>query len=89
MQGKKTHEQFIQSVERKDDVPKPNEPDTALNEEATAGHPPHHPDARESEFAVSEHGMHQETRGQNKHNNPGQTGHKPQKHHSPEEEKEG
>ncbi len=31
-------------------------------------------------------GTHQETREHNKHNNPGQSGHKPQKH-SPAEEK--
>ena len=32
-------------------------------------------------------GSHQESRDHHKHNEPGQSGHKPQRHHSPDEEK--
>jgi hypothetical protein len=84
-QGQKTHEQQLRTLERKDDMPKGNEPETT-----TAGvsgvEPPHDKEARQSEFSVSRGGMHQESRDHNKHNNSGQAGHKPQKH-SPEQEK--
>jgi len=85
MQGNKTHEQFQRTVERKPDVVKPGEaeppaPDTL----ASSAQAPSHPQARQSEMAVSRQGMHQESR-HNKHNDPGQGGGEPQKH-SPAEE---
>ena len=43
---------------------------------ASATRPPQNPDARDSEFAISRRGMNQESR-HNKHNDPGQSGHKP------------
>jgi hypothetical protein len=84
MQGDKTHEQLQRTLERKDDVAKPGE--AASPQDGNATRAQTHPDARQSEFPVSRGGMHQETRGQNKHNDPGQTGHKPQRH-GPAEEK--
>jgi hypothetical protein len=59
MSGSKTHQQFLRGVERKTKL---HNPDT-LNVR--------HPDesARQSEFAVSEHGMNQESE-HNKHNHP-------------------
>ena len=82
MQGKKTHEQQLRILENKDDVPKPNEPVTA------AGGDFKQPEGeeRDSELPVSRGGTNQESRDHHKHNNPGQSGHKPQKH-SPAEEK--
>jgi len=85
-QGKKTHEQFLRTIERKDDIAKPGE-----GAEIAGGGPgstrlPRDPDSRKSDVPVSRGGMNQESRDHNKHNNPGQSGHKPQKH-SPAEEK--
>jgi hypothetical protein len=74
MQGPKTHEQQLRTLERK--------PDMAGAQHKSGGatpHPVRHPNARQSEFPVSQGGMHQES-DQNKHNKSGQTGHKPQKH---------
>jgi hypothetical protein len=48
--------------------------------------PPTDPEARQSEFPVSRGGLNQESRDHNKNNNPGQSGHKPQRH-GPAEEK--
>ena len=82
MQGKKTHEQQLRILENKDDVPKPGEntgPAPAAPREAGS-------EARDSEFEVSRGGMNQESRDNNKHNNPGQSGQGVQKH-SPAEEK--
>jgi hypothetical protein len=84
MQGKKTHQQQVRILERKDDVPKPGDAVTPVPPEA--GRAPHAPDARASEFAVSRGGMHQESQ-HNKHNDPGQSEHKPQKHTPAEEGK--
>ena len=84
-QGNKTHEQQLRILERKDDVPKAGDPEIAPD--AAAGvQPPSDPEARQSEYSVSRGGMHQESRDHNKHNHPGQDGHKPQKH-SPDQEK--
>ena len=69
MQGRKTHEQQIRILERKPDIDGP--PEQPLHKEPKR-------DARQSEFAVSRGGMHQESQ-HNKHNDPGQSGHKPQK----------
>jgi hypothetical protein len=81
MQGPKTHEQQLRILEKKPDMPdtRPDPP------------PPPTPavrnsDARQSEFPVSRHGMNQES-DHNKHNDEGQTGHKPQQH-TPAEEKQ-
>ncbi|WP_439374898.1 hypothetical protein ACRQ5Q_25805 [Bradyrhizobium sp. PMVTL-01] len=79
MQGKKTHEQQVRILERKPDLPDARELDQAL-----AGNPvdaaAHHAraEARQSEFPVSRGGLNQES-DHNKHNNPGQSGHKPPK----------
>jgi hypothetical protein len=77
MQGPKTHEQQLRILEKKPDVPdqRQTEPQ-ALPENAS--HPPFNPGARQSEFAVSRQGMNQES-DHNKHNDVGQSGHKPQK----------
>lgn len=79
MQGRKTHEQQVRILERKSDVP-----DARQVEQAT-GHNPednrvHHADAavRQSAFPVSRGGLSQES-DHNKHNDRGQTGHKPPK----------
>ncbi|MHB0767150.1 hypothetical protein [Bradyrhizobium sp. 5.13L] len=79
MQGKKTHEQQVRILERKPDVP-----DARELEQAT-GHNPQdtrvhraNPAARHSEFPVSRGGLNQES-DHNKHNDPGQSGHKPPK----------
>jgi hypothetical protein len=84
-QGPKTHEQFARNLERKDDVPKERETAALEGETPTASKAMRRRDARQSEMPVSERGMHQES-DHNKHNKPGQTGHKPQQH-SPAEEK--
>ena len=84
MQGNKTHEQLVRNLERKDDLPKPAEPAGGATPGARA---PNDAQARQSEMQVSRGGMNQESRDHNKHNNPGQSGHKPQAH-SPAEEKQ-
>ena len=79
MRGKKTHEQQVRILERKPDVPDAQELDRALgrNVEETAGHRAR-PEARQSEFPVSRGGLNQES-DHNKHNDAGQSGHKPPK----------
>jgi hypothetical protein len=70
MQGPKTHEQQLRTLERKPDldsapaVPSRRKPDS---------------EARQSEFPVSRQGMNQESQ-HHKHNDGGQPGHKPQEH---------
>lgn len=79
LQGKKTHEQQLRMLERKPDVPdarRVEEEMAHIPEEAGAKLPKRN--ARESEFPVSRGGMNQESQ-HNKHNDPGQHGHKPQK----------
>ena len=83
MQGNKTHEQQLRILERKPDRPDGNR---TMGRPEGGVTPPVNPQARDSEFPVSRGGLHQESRDHNKHNKPGQTGHKPQ-HHSPAEEK--
>jgi hypothetical protein len=77
-QGKKTHEQHLRTLERKPDVPDARRQAAfpAANEKPHAESPKHA--ARQSEFPISPSGMHQESRDHNKHNDPGQSGHKPQ-----------
>jgi len=79
MQGKKTHEQQVRILERKPDSPDARELDRALDREPAhqAGHHAR-AEARRSEFPVSRTGLNQES-DHNKHNDPGQSGHKPQK----------
>jgi hypothetical protein len=85
MTGNKTREQQRRILEGKDDMPDPRQ----LEAERQAGSDrptprPEHPEARQSEFAVSAGGLNQES-DHHKHNDPGQTGHKPQKHSRAEE----
>jgi hypothetical protein len=83
MQGPKTHEQQLRILERKPDTP------GAQSEAAKSVSSPamKNPDARQSEFAVSRHGMNQES-SHNKHNDPGQSGHKPQQHTDAEQKQD-
>jgi len=85
-QGKKTHEQFLRNVERKEPIAKPGEGAEVEGAQPTGSRAPRDPAARQSDVSVSRGGMNQESRDHNKHNNPGQSGHKPQKH-GPAEEK--
>ena len=75
MQGPKTHDQQKRILERKPD--KREAPSSTMQ----------NPDARQSEFPVSRGGMNQES-DHNKHNDRGQTGHKPQKHTEAEEKQD-
>ena len=69
VQGNKTHEQLLRTLEHKDDVPKRGDPaNPAAQDQAKAVH---HPEARQSEFPVSRGGLNQESRQHNKHNNEG------------------
>jgi len=81
MQGPKTHEQQLRTLENKPDMP-----DARTATPVPPAPMVRNPDARQSEFPVSRHGMNQES-DHNKHNDDGQTGHKPQQH-SPAEEKQ-
>jgi hypothetical protein len=86
-QGKKTHEQQLRTLERKADVPDARRMETELespSRDDKARLPKDN--VREAEFPVSRGGLHQES-DHNKHNDPGQRGHGPQKH-SPAEEKD-
>src|SRR5688572_24543659 len=78
MQGKKTHEQQVRILERKDDVPGARRTAETMNRTGRddAVHRAK-PGARQSEFPVSRGGLNQES-DHNKHNDPGQSGHKPQ-----------
>ena len=84
MPGRKTHEQQIRMFERKSDVPDARRTAAALRENPDQ-HVMRH-DQGDDWSPVSPQGVNSENRDHNKHNNPGQTGHKPQKH-SPDEEK--
>ena len=78
MQGPKTHEQRLRILENKPDVPDRRQADMALAQAAeNKTNLKRKPTARESEFPVSRRGMNQES-DHNKHNDPGQPGHKPQ-----------
>ncbi|MBW7967899.1 hypothetical protein [Bradyrhizobium sp. BR 10289] len=79
MQGKKTHEQQVRILERKPDVPDARELEQAVghNPQDTRAHRAN-PEARHSEFPVSRGGLNQES-DHNKHNDSGQSGHKPPK----------
>jgi hypothetical protein len=88
MQGKKTHEQMLRTLEGKPDVPDARQTEAAMQQAGDA-HRAKTPrrKARQSEFPVSRGGLYQESRDHNKHNDPGQSGHKPQEH-SPAQEKQ-
>lgn len=79
MQGRKTHEQQVRILERKPDAPDARELDQAsgLGTQDAAVHRARQ-EARHSEFPVSRGGLNQES-DHNKHNDPGQSGHKPPK----------
>ena len=81
MQGPKTHEQQLRILEKKPDMTDPRHDAPPATSRAVR-----HPNARQSEFPVSRHGMNQES-DHNKHNDPGQSGHKPQ-HHTSDQEKQ-
>jgi hypothetical protein len=81
LQGKKTHEQQLRILERKPDVPDARQ----IGEEIARTQREGSAKAakrggRQSEFPVSRAGLNQESQ-HNKHNHPGQSGHKPQKPH--------
>jgi hypothetical protein len=78
-QGRKTHEQQIRMLERKSDVPDARQFEEEMPDiPHEASRLPRHSEARASEFAVSRGGLNQESH-HNKHNHPGQSGHKPPK----------
>ena len=81
MQGPKTHEQQLRILEKKPDMTDPRHDAPPATSRAVR-----HPNARQSEFPFSRHGMNQES-DHNKHNDSGQSGHKPQQH-TPEQEKQ-
>ena len=87
MQGNKTHEQQRRILERKPDVPdaRAMEATQHRNPEDQRAHLPKS-GVRDSEFPVSRGGMNQES-DHNKHNDPGQSHHKPQRP-SPAEQKQ-
>ena len=85
MQGKKTHEQTLRTLERKPDVADARQTDSGPGT-VGGGHSTPDPGTRQSEFPISKGGMHQESRDHNKHNNSGQSGHKAQEP-SPSQEK--
>ena len=63
MQGKKTHEQFERTLERKPDVPKGDAAER--HPENSHSRAPRNRDARQSEMPVSRQGMTQEDRQHN------------------------
>jgi hypothetical protein len=76
LQGKKTHEQQLRILERKPDVPDARQQEIARTQHG-GGAKVAKRGGRQSEFAVSRAGLNQESQ-HNKHNDPGQSGHKPQ-----------
>ena len=79
MQGPKTHEQQLRILERKSDVPDARQVEQLQGRNVEDTHVHHaDPAARQSEFTVSRGGLNQES-DHNKHNDAGQSGHKPQK----------
>jgi hypothetical protein len=78
MQGNKTHEQQLRILERKPDVPDARQQEAAMhrNPQDDRAHVARE-GVRPSDFPVSRGGMNQES-DHNKHNDPGQSGHKPQ-----------
>jgi hypothetical protein len=89
MQAKKTHEQQLRILQRRPEVPDRRRLDAELPHAGEQATKPRalRARSRNAEFPVSRGGMNQESRDHHKHNRPGQTGHKPQRH-SPAEEKD-
>ena len=89
MQGKKAHEQQVRILERKPDVPDARQMDDAIKAAGRddAAHKAKE-GVRQSEWPVSRGGMNQES-DHNKHNDPGQSGHKPQQPGSAERKQSG
>jgi len=77
MQGPKTHEQQRRMLEKKPDAPDHRQAEKALDRPKDNSRLQRRSAARESEFPVSRSGLNQES-DHNKHNGPGQPGHKPQ-----------
>ena len=77
MQGPKTHEQQLRIFENKPDVPDRRQAEMALERSEDNSRLQRRPTVRESEFPVGRSGMNQQS-DHNKHNDPGQPGHKPQ-----------
>ena len=67
MQGPKTHEQQLRTLEKKPDVPDRRQTEMALERAEDNSRLQRRPAARESEFPVSRSGMNQESE-HNKHN---------------------
>jgi len=82
MQNNKTREQQRRILERKPDMPDGNQ---AIGRPQGGVAPPVELRGNAGEFPVSHGGADQESRDHNKHNDPGQSGHKPQRHTSAEE----
>jgi len=82
MPGNRTHEHQLGQFEHGEDSQGRREADPASTT------PPRNGSVRPTDnpSGISRGGMSQETRGQNKHNKPGQSGHRPHKH-APEQEK--
>ena len=79
LQGKKTHEQQLRILERKPDVPDARQVQQEIaRTQHVGGTKTPKRGGRQSEFPVSRAGLNQESQ-HNKHNDPGQSGHKPQK----------
>ena len=79
LQGKKTHEQQLRILERKPDVPDARQTEEEIaRTQHDGGAKTAKRGGRQSEFLVSRGGLNQESQ-HNKHNHPGQSGHKPQK----------
>ena len=77
MQGPKTREQQLRILERKLEL-------SEKQAEPRQSHAATTPRARQSEFSISRGGMNQES-DHNKHNDKGQSGHKPQPLTEPQE----
>ena len=85
LQGRKTHEQQVRVLERKSDVPDARLTEEFTNRtgrddtvhEARSG-------ARQSEWPISRGGLNQES-AHNKHNDPEQSGHRPQRSRAAEQ----
>ncbi|SDH17002.1 hypothetical protein [Pelagibacterium luteolum] len=63
MQGNKTHEQFLRTLERKPTVPRDGE--VEKHPERSRGRGPRDRQARQSEFPVSQQGINEEDRQYN------------------------
>jgi hypothetical protein len=71
MPGDKTHDLQVRTFERKDGLPKARDRDANIG----SGRVP-----EENRAASGPAGTNRESRDHHKHNNPGQSGHKPQRH---------